>query len=169
MQLSKLHILVSSLFEIFHEFYFLISTQQKHCAIKRSCFDLLCKTYFLLNQTCQTTIRIKYTQTSCSNFSEVFRTAFVATPIICYFLKRQVYSGLFCHFTSVYGLWYPVYSGCNLNVHKMFRRRPGFLLNVLSAFKLRVFYPGDTELYGHLPQYSRIYFIMEKNGKIVAR
>ena len=37
-------------------------------------------------------------------------------------------------------LWwieYPVDTGCKLNVHKTFRKRPGCLLNVLYTFNLR--------------------------------
>ena len=33
--------------------------------------------------------------------------------------------------------WFPVDTGCKLNVHKTFRRRPGRLLNVLCIFNLR--------------------------------
>ena len=41
--------------------------------------------------------------------------------------------------------WYePVDTGCKLNVHKMFRKRPGGLLNVLCTFNLRPVSTGET-------------------------
>ena len=36
------------------------------------------------------------------------------------------------------GCFYPLDTGSKLNVHKMFRRLPGCLLNVLRTFKLRL-------------------------------
>ena len=40
--------------------------------------------------------------------------------------------------------WYePVDTGCKLNVHKTFRKRPGGLLNVLCTFNLRPLSTGE--------------------------
>ena len=45
--------------------------------------------------------------------------------------------------------WNPVDTGCKLNVHRTFRRRPGRLLNVLCTFNLRLVSTGkfyDTRI-----------------------
>ena len=43
--------------------------------------------------------------------------------------------------------YHPVDTGRQLNVHKMFRRRPGRLLNVLCTFNLRSVSMGHSENY----------------------
>ena len=40
---------------------------------------------------------------------------------------------------------HPVDTGCKLNVHKTFRRRPGRLLNVLCTFNLRPMSTGQLK------------------------
>ena len=58
---------------------------------------------------------------------------------ICGSLKRR---GILKFFKGTYFIpidfnMKPVDTGCKLNVHKAFRRRPGRLLNVLCTFNLR--------------------------------
>ena len=55
------------------------------------------------------------------------------------------------HFYRVF----PVDTGRKLNVHKMFRRRPGRLLNVFCAFNLRPVFTG-------LVLQGTRYYVMER-------
>ena len=56
---------------------------------------------------------------------------------------------------------YPLETGRNLNVHKTFRRRPGRLLKVLCAFKLRPVSRGYRT--GKIYQQSYVKYLEEIN------
>ena len=45
------------------------------------------------------------------------------------------------------GRSHPVDTGCKLNVHQTFRRRPGRLLNILCTFNLRPMSTGQFHIY----------------------
>ena len=51
---------------------------------------------------------------------------------------------LFVHWYGNWWCWNPVDTGRKLKVHKMFRRRPGRLLNVLCTFNLRPVSTGNA-------------------------
>ena len=64
-----------------------------------------------------------------------------------------IYNSFHCAFfskmrnqTRFLDLWWdPVDTGCKLNVHRTFRRRPGRPLNVLCTFNLRPVSTGKKE------------------------